>query len=107
MIIGNTQTPTNPLWRALSMVLGAVLLVGALFFGAIVLAFVVGFLFIAGSIAAARIWWIRRKLEKAGSGAQFRTTANESRRNSTGGRVIEGEFADVSDEPPTGDEHQD
>jgi UPF0716 family protein affecting phage T7 exclusion len=106
VIIGNVQSPANPLLRAVSLLVGAVLLIGALFFGAIILAFVIGFVVIAGAVAAVRIWWIRRKLEKAAMGAQFRTSSRPQR-NAAGGRVIEGEFADVSDTSQTRGEPRD
>jgi hypothetical protein len=106
LIIGSTRTPSNPLLRAVSLLAGAVVLVGALFFGALVLAFVVGFLVIVSAVAAARLWWIGRKLEKAGLGAQSQTAASQ-RRNPSGGRVIEGEFADISETSRTRDRRQD
>ena len=89
VIIGNVQSPANPLQRAVYFVLGALALVVSLFFGAIVLTFVIGFILIVGSIAAIRFWWFRRKLEQAASGS-----AHESRQHTTGGRVIEGEFSE-------------
>ena len=99
VIIGNVQSPANPLLRAVYILLGAVAFVAALFFGAIVLAFIIGFVVIAGSIAAARIWWIRRKLERAASGSGPGPQSG----GAGGGRVIEGEFAEIHEKPPESD----
>ena len=99
MIIGNVQTPTNPLLRAVYIVVGAIALVAALFFGAIVLSFVIGFILIVGSIAALRFWWIRRKLEKAAGGsAGSHYRADPAAGRQSGGRIIEGEFNEVRDQ---------
>lgn len=101
VIIGNVQTPANPLLRAVSIVVGAIALVAALFFGALVLAFVIGFLLIVGSIAALRFWWISRKFRKAATGSYQRADTSAGRSSegsSSGGRIIEGEFDEVRDQ---------
>ena len=98
VIIGNVQTPVNPLLRAVYFVVGVIVLAGALFFGAIVLAFVVGFIVIATAVAAVRFWWIRKKLEKAAAGA--------TRSAAAAGRIIEGEFAEVREQTSARDEHE-
>lgn len=97
LIIGTTQSPANPLLRAVYLIVGAILLVGALFFGALIFVFVIGFAVIAAAIASVRFWWIKRKLEKAAMGAQRQGDAQPRGGVSDGGRVIEGEFIDMSD----------
>jgi UPF0716 family protein affecting phage T7 exclusion len=99
LIVGNVQGPANPILRALWLIGGAVLLLCAAVFGAVVLTVVIGFVMIAAAIAFVRIWWIRRKLEQAAAGSQFRasthTQADPGR--PAGGQVIEGEFTEVND----------
>ena len=96
LIIGNVQSPAHPLLRAVYLVLGAILLVVAVFFGAVVLVLAIGVILIAGSVAAVRFWWLKRKLERGAQTEQPRR-ASEQQRNGPTGRVIEGEFADISD----------
>jgi predicted lipid-binding transport protein (Tim44 family) len=111
VIIGNVRSPANPLLRAVSLIVGTLVLVGALFFGAILLVVAIGVAIVFGAVIAGRVWWLRRKFERAaagtgspgtgssagspfgqnpasGSGSQFRRSA--------GARIIEGEFTDVS-----------
>ncbi len=96
LIVGNVQAPSNPLLRALWLLGGTVLLVCAAVFGAVVLTLIIGFVVIVGAIAWVRIWWIRRKLEKAAAGSQYRASSRPQS-GADSGRVIEGEFTDVSE----------
>jgi hypothetical protein len=54
--------PGNPLTQILYMIGGAVLLIGAVVMGAVILAFVIGFALILGLVLWVRVWWLRRKL---------------------------------------------
>jgi predicted lysophospholipase L1 biosynthesis ABC-type transport system permease subunit len=56
------RPPSNPVLQALYIVLGGILLIGAVIVGAFVLAFVLGFAIIASLIVYARVWWLSRKL---------------------------------------------
>ena len=103
LIIGNVQTPANPLLRAVSLILGAVVFVAALVFGAVLFALVIGIVVILAAIAAARVWWIARKLRAASGEARVgsaRSQTHFSRSGAdeaAGGRIIEGEYTDVSE----------
>ena len=52
--------PMNPLARLLAGVLAVLALVGAFFFGLVVLAFAVGLGLVAWLFLWVRMWWIRR-----------------------------------------------
>jgi hypothetical protein len=57
----------NPLVRALWMVLGAALLVGAVIMGAVVLTALLALGAVAAAVLAIRVWWLRRKLLRGGA----------------------------------------
>jgi len=59
--LGNSRAPGNPIAQALSLLVFAVLLVGAVFMGAIVLATLVGLAVIAYLALRVRAWWLGRK----------------------------------------------
>ena len=94
LIIGNVQTPANPLLRAVSLIVGVALLVVALFFGAVLFAFVIGLGVILAAIAMVRFWWIGRQLRRAAGSARFRDARSQE---APGHRIIEGEYTDVSE----------
>jgi len=85
----------NPLVQILSLIVFGVLLVGAVIMGAFVLVVVLGLAVIAAAVFSVRLWWIRRKLERAGA---FDAAHREGEEHT----VIEGEFevleSDESDE---------
>ena len=54
----------NPLLQLAGLVVGAVVAVGAILLGAVVLAFILGFAVIAGLILYVRLWWMRRQLRQ-------------------------------------------
>lgn len=60
------RPPTNPFLQVLYFLIGGVLLIGAIILSAFVLAFVFGFALIVGLIVYARVWWLSRKLARAG-----------------------------------------
>ena len=84
----------NPLVQGLSLLVGAVLLVGAIVLGAFLLAIAIGVGLVLALIFMARVWWIRRKLERAG-----RSGAPPRRPDEQEGRVIEVEYTVIDDEP--------
>jgi uncharacterized iron-regulated membrane protein len=59
----------NTLARILSLIVPALLLVGALVAGAVVGAVLLGLLFIGALVFGARLWWFRRKLRRNGAAA--------------------------------------
>lgn len=133
LIIGNVSSPANPLLRAVYFIVGFVVLLGALFFGAVLFAIAAGIAVILGAVIAVRVWWIRRKLQQSGPQGGAGQTAYEQARQaadaafgrarqpgrgpgSTSGprtsggqrsRIIEGEFVDVSqtDDKDKSDKH--
>jgi len=104
LIIGTARSPVNPLMRAVWLLVGAVALVVAFFFGAVILAFIIGLAIIFAAIVSVRMWWLGRKLRKSGIDPQadsvYIHTRFESARQraETGNRVIEGECTDVSED---------
>ncbi|MGD8809422.1 MAG: hypothetical protein PVG24_07435 [Gammaproteobacteria bacterium] len=100
LIIGTTGSPANPLLRAVSLLIAAVAFVAALVLGAVFLAFVIGFVLILAVIITVRMWWLGRKLRKAGvdpriDGVYINTHFDSAQGDS---RVIEGECTDVSED---------
>lgn len=99
LIIGNLQSPANPLLRALYFIIGVVVFGVALFFGAIFLAFLIGFVIIVGLVGMARFWWLRHKLRSGAQAGQFRAHTTQQRasekRTRRGGYVIEGEYSEI------------
>lgn len=83
----------NPLVQGLSLLVGAVLLVAAIIFGAFLLAIAIGVGFVFAVIILGRAWWIRRQLERAGRGAA------RGRAGPAAGRVIEVEYTVIDEEP--------
>ncbi len=53
--------PVNPFVRILGLVVGVFLFVVAAVVGGVVLAALIGFALIAGSIVYVRLWWLARK----------------------------------------------
>jgi uncharacterized iron-regulated membrane protein len=59
------RTSANPFVKVLSLIAAGVVLVGAFFIGAVILAVVLGVAVVAGVALALRVWWIKRKLDRA------------------------------------------
>ena len=59
--------PLNPVARILAGLLAVAALVGAFFFGLIILAAAVGLGVVAWLVLTVRVWWLRRRF-RAGSG---------------------------------------
>ena len=77
--------PMNPLARLLAGILAVLALVGAFFFGLIVLVFAVGLGLVAWLFLWIRMWWARRNLP-----------AEPPRQDNTSGDVIDAEYTVVS-----------
>ena len=88
------ERPTNPLLQAVYLVVGALLLIGALVMGAVILAFVLGFALVFGIVFWIRLWWLRRKLMR-GSGAAARRVDRAQE-----GDLIEVEYTVVEERDP-------
>ena len=56
--------PANPLVQILSLLAFVLLLIGALFVGAVILSLVLGLAAIAALVFSIRIWWLRRRFRK-------------------------------------------
>ncbi len=85
--------PLNPFSRVLAGLFGLVALVGAFFFGFLILAVAVGVGLVAWGLIWLRLWWLRRRLRSAGvtegpSGPRPDTRGD--------GKVIEGDYEVVS-----------
>jgi len=94
---------TNPLMQVVYLLLGGLVLIGALLMGAVILAFVLGFALIFGIVIWVRVWWLRRKMMRAG-GAQA-SPGNQST-HSESGRVIEVEYTVVDERNPGDDRRE-
>jgi hypothetical protein len=92
-------TSGNPLVQALWMVLGAVLLVGALVMGAVVLSALFALGAVAAGVFALRVWWLRHKLRRDGAyhGANGSQTGENGDEGRTAPRLIEGEYTVVDE----------
>jgi O-antigen/teichoic acid export membrane protein len=62
-----SQQPLNPVARVLAALLGAFALVGAFFFGLIILAVVVGLALLLWLGFRLRLWWVMRNMPRAES----------------------------------------
>jgi predicted membrane metal-binding protein len=83
------RLPGNPVLQVLSLLAAGVVMIGAVLLGAVLLAFVLGFAMLAGAVFLVRLWWLRRKLQKA------------ARRGAAdAGRVIEVEYTVVDEQKP-------
>jgi uncharacterized iron-regulated membrane protein len=82
----------NPLVQVASLVIFGVVLIGAVLMGAVVLAFVFGFAVIGAIVFSVRLWWLRRKLQRAQGGAGLRSQQD--------GRLIEAEYTVVRERRP-------
>jgi hypothetical protein len=85
--LGNPRTPGNPFAQALSLLVFAVLLVGAVFMGAIVLATLVGLAVIGYLALRIRAWWLGRQPRGRGPNG-----GGGPGRPAKGIRYIEGEY---------------
>jgi hypothetical protein len=60
------RTPVNPLLQVVYFILGGIVLIGVVLMGAVILAIALGVALILGVVIYARVWWLRRKLARAG-----------------------------------------
>lgn len=87
---------TNPLARLLAALVAVLALVGAFFFGLVVLALAVGLGLLAWLALGLRMWWLRRQLGK-GRGAPGGPHAGPgAREERPRGQVIDADYEVVS-----------
>ncbi len=90
-----TPPPVNPLSRLLAGLLAVAALVGALFFGLVVLALAAGLGLLAWLALTLRLWWLRRHIARA----------QGDRDTAESGNVIDADYEVVSrdrDDPDGG-----
>lgn len=83
--------PMNPLMRLLTALFGLLALIGAFFFGFILLAVALAVGLVAFAVIQLRLWWLRRKFEASG-----RMPPEEVDQASDDGTVIDAEYKVVS-----------
>jgi hypothetical protein len=93
------RPPTNPILQVLYFLIGSVLLIGAIIMGAFILAVVLGLAVVFGIVIYIRIWWLNRKLARAG-GRSTTGSGKDSSSRQAESKVIEVEYTvvDESDE---------
>jgi hypothetical protein len=64
--------PLNPLTRILAGLLAVLALVGAFFFGVIVLVLALGLGALAWLVLVLRMWWLRRQWQRQGGSGEYR-----------------------------------
>jgi len=68
---------TNPILQIVGLIVGALLTVGAILVGAAVLSLIVGLAVVGGLVLFVRVWWLRRRMERAGGSAAREPPAGE------------------------------
>ena len=87
----NFNPPANPFLQALYFVAGGVLLIGAILMGAVILAIALGIAIVAGLVVFVRVWWLKRKIERARRKRGGRSGTQDSE------KVIEVEYTVVDE----------
>lgn len=90
--------PSNPLLQIVYFIVGGIILIGALLMGAVILSLVFGLALIAGIVVWIRVWWLRRKILKAGGEG----AAAAGQEPGSSGRVIEVEYTVVDERSDEG-----
>ena len=68
MFMSRLGASGNPILQLAGLILGVLVAIGAVLVGAVILSFIIGFAVLAGLVAFARLWWLRRRMQKASSG---------------------------------------
>ena len=90
------RIPENPLLQFLALVVAAVVAVGAVFLGAILLSLFLGLALIVGVVLYIRLWWLRRKM-----------TARSEARRAQSGDFVEVEYTVVEERSPSDEPSRD
>ncbi len=88
----------NPILQVAGLLVGAVVTVGAIFVGAVLLSLFLGLAVIAGLVLFVRVWWLRRRGMRKATGYAQRTAAGNSRRTAAG-EIVEVEYTVVKERP--------
>ena len=88
--------PENPLLQFLALVVAAVMAVGAVFLGAILLSLFLGLALIVGVVLYIRLWWLRRKMSRHSEGRRTRP-----------GEFVEVEYTVVEERSPSDEPSRD
>jgi len=88
--------PLNPVSRVLAALLGVLALVGAFFFGLVVLAVAVGLGVLAWLFVTLRIWWLRRRWQDPVSGGPRSAKGRPDANGRRGDEVIEADYEVIS-----------
>lgn len=91
-----TPPPMNPLARLLAGVLAVLALAGAFFFGLVVLGLAVGLGLLAWLALTLRLWWLRRRMQRAGNRGRSAETPGGGQGGADQGRVIDADYEVVS-----------
>lgn len=86
------KLPANPLVQLLAVVVAAIVSVGAILLGAVILSLFLGLAVIAGLVLYIRLWWLRRKIQRRGSGGR------------RPGEFVEVEYTVVRERPVRGED---
>ena len=92
--LSTLSSSQNPLIQGLSLLIGALLLVGAVVIGAFLLAIAIGVGLVFALVIMSRVWWFKRKLKRSGLADEVTSTPPAS-----AGQVIEAEYTVVDKEP--------
>ena len=68
MFMSRLGASGNPILQLAGLILGVLVAIGAVLVGAVILSFIIGFAVLAGLVAFARLWWLRRRMQNASSG---------------------------------------
>jgi uncharacterized protein (DUF58 family) len=88
--------PDNPLLQFVALVVAAVVAVGAVFLGAILLSLFLGLALVAGVVLYIRLWWLRRSLGK-----------QAKERPARSGEIVEVEYTVVDERSPSDESSKD
>ena len=86
----------NPILQLAGLILGVLVAIGAVLVGAVILSFIIGFAVLAGLVAFARLWWLRRRMQKASSGPSGPSGPNGPTRK-VPGDIVEVEYTIVKE----------
>lgn len=88
--------PMSPLSRLLTGLLAVLVLVGAFFFGLVVLALAIGAGLVAWLALTLRMWWLRRRWPAQGSGSGQAGPGSSGGAAPREGEVIEADYEVIS-----------
>ena len=81
--------PNNPIVQVIAVIVAVLVAIGAVFLGAVILSFFIGFAIIGWVILTIRLWWLRRQV-RSGGGTSSRSQTGE---------IVEVEYTVVEERP--------